>query len=257
LTKEVVGANALVTPKNGYIPVRLLTGTKSPIKIYRDTKIGYIEPLINDTQGLKFRSIQLEKLPQDLRPENILSHFREQLNRMSPADAKVMSEILLDYHDIFSRNRMDIGCSNVKHTIDTGDSPPIAWNPRRMPQAVEDKVDDLVVKLLEQQIIRPSESAWNSPIVVVKKKNGDIRMCIDYRKLNSVTSRPVFPMPDAKQLFDTLDGAQYFSSLDLSQGYYQVPMDEKDVSKTAFATRKGQYEFLRMPFGLCSAPATL
>ena len=110
--------------------------------------------------------------------------------------------------------------------------------------------------MLQHNIIRPSRSPWNAPIVVVAKKNGDIRMCVDYRRLNAVTKRPIFPIPDAQQLFDTLEGSCYFSTLDLSQGYHQVPVAENDIPKTAFTTRRGQFEYLRMPFGLCSAPAT-
>jgi hypothetical protein len=90
----------------------------------------------------------------------------------------------------------------------------------------------------------------------VKKKNGDIRLCVDYRKVNDVTMRPLLQFQMRDSFIDTLDGAKYFPSLDLSQGYYQVPVEEFDIQKTAFTTRKGQFEFMRMPFGLCSAPAT-
>ena len=90
----------------------------------------------------------------------------------------------------------------------------------------------------------------------MKKKDGSIRLCIDYRNLNAVTIRPIYPIPDSKQLFDTLEGSLFFSSIDVSKAYYQCPVREEDKCKTAFATRKGQYEFNRMPFGLCGAPAT-
>ena len=81
-------------------------------------------------------------------------------------------------------------------------------------------------------------------------------MCVDYRALNAKTSRSIFPIPTAEELFDTLGNAKYFSTLDLSSGYYQVPVNPEDTKKTAFSTKFGQYEFTRMPFGLCSAPAT-
>ena len=144
----------------------------------------------------------------------------------------------------------------MAHDINTREASPIAQNYRRVPKGVEDKVDELVEQLLQHNIIRPSHSPWNAPIVVVAKKNGDIRMCVDYRRLNSITKRPIFPIPDAQQLFDTLDGACWFSTLDLSQGYHQVAVATEDIPKTAFTTRHGQFEYLRMPFGLCSAPAT-
>ena len=114
----------------------------------------------------------------------------------------------------------------------------------------------MVKELLNAGVIRESNSPWNFPIVVVRKKNGEIRMCVDYRALNAKTARPIFPIPSAEELFDTVGGARYFSTLDLSSGYHQVKVGEKDIEKTAFSTRYGQYEFVRMPFGLCGAPAT-
>ena len=105
-------------------------------------------------------------------------------------------------------------------------------------------------------IIFKANSPWNRPIVIVKKKDGSIRLCIDYRKLNSITSRPICPIPNTRILFDSLSGAWYFSTIDPSMGYHQVPMNEPDKQKTAFTTRSGQYQFNRLPFGLSGAPAT-
>jgi transposase InsO family protein len=180
-----------------------------------------------------------------------------QVGHLSRDDRSKVSSVLKDFQDVFSKTKMDIGKTHLlEHRVDTGDSPPIAFSPRRIPVALEEKVDKLVEELLLNDIIRPSESPWNAPIVIVAKKDGDIRMCVDYRKLNAVTKRAVYPIPATQQLLDCLSGSQYFSTLDLSQGYHQIPVAEDDIPKTAFATRKGQFEYKRMPFGLTTAPAT-
>ena len=96
-------------------------------------------------------------------------------------------------------------------------------------------------------------SPWNSPVVPVRK-NGDLRLCVDYRKINSVTVKKNFFTPDLPQILDCLSEAKHFSTLDLCQGYYQVVLDGNDQMKSAFTTKSGQYCFTRMPFGLCGAP---
>ena len=98
--------------------------------------------------------------------------------------------------------------------------------------------------------IRESQSSWNSPLVIVPKPDGKIRMCVDFRKLNEITNRPVFSILDSTSLFDQLEVCHYFSTIYLSQGYYQIEMHPYDIEKTAFTTKIGHYEFLRMPFGL-------
>ena len=105
-------------------------------------------------------------------------------------------------------------------------------------------------------IVKPSCTHWVSPIVLVPKKDGTTRFCVDYRRLNQVTRKDVYPLPRIDDIIDTLAQAKCFSTLDLSAGYWQVALDTESQSKTAFTTHCGLYEFTRMPFGLCNAPAT-
>ncbi len=111
--------------------------------------------------------------------------------------------------------------------------------------------------MLEKEVIQPSNSPWASPIVLVRKKDGTWRFCIDFRKLNEVTIKDAFPLPQIADLVDSLSGHKYFSTLDLASGYWQVPMEESSQEKTAFVIPGGgHFEFLRMPFGLTNAVPT-
>ena len=126
----------------------------------------------------------------------------------------------------------------------------------RLSPAEKDEVRKQVTDLLSKGLIRPSTSPFGSPILFVKKKDGTLRMVIDYRSLNKITIKNRYPLPRIDDLFDRLHGSKYFSSLDLMSGYHQIKIKDSDVPKTAFRTPVGHYEFLVLPFGLSNAPAT-
>lgn len=157
----------------------------------------------------------------------------------------------------FATDQIPFGCAiGFEHCIETGDAKPIHQPLRRTAPAERSIVRESVEIMLAQHVIRPSTSPWASPIVLVPKKDGTTRFCVDYRALNDITIKDVFPLPRIDDLLAALSGAKYFSSLDAASGYWQVPMRSADISKTAFICTEGLFEFTVMPFGLCNAPAT-
>ena len=144
----------------------------------------------------------------------------------------------------------------AEHNIETGNANPVRLQPYRLPHAYRETVRKDLQDMEENGIIEPSSSEWAAPIVLVKKKDGTLRFCVDYRKLNSLSQADAYPMPRIDELIDQLGQAKYVTTLDLTRGYWQVPVAVKAREKTAFVTPFGLYQFRMMPFGLQGAPAT-
>ena len=164
--------------------------------------------------------------------------------------------LLLEYVDVLA-STADLGRTDkLRHHIDTGSSPPVRQPVRRVAPCRREEVKELLNQMLQQGVIEPSSSPWASPVVLVRKKDGSVRFCIDYRKLNQVTRKDADPLPRIDMTLDTLHGSKWFTTLDLLSGYWQVEMEGADKEKTAFCTTEGLFQFRVMPFGLCNAPAS-
>ena len=169
-----------------------------------------------------------------------------------------VKEVLCGWSNIFSKGPTDLGKADiVKHSIKLTDNTPFKEPYRKIPPAMFEEVKQHLKEMLEADAIRPSESPFSSNVVLVRKKDGSLRFCIDFRKLNSRTIRDAYTLPRIDDTMDTLIGAKYFSKLDLRSGYWQVEMEEQDKHKTAFSIGSlGFFECNRMAFGLTNAPAT-
>ena len=165
-----------------------------------------------------------------------------------------LTKVLLSYPSVLANTpgRTTV----VKHYITVGDAIPVQQKPYRIPYSQREVVKQELDQMLKAKVIKPSTSPWASPIVLVTKKDGGVRFCVDYRKLNKVAKFDAYPMPRIEELIDTIGPAQVISTLDLAKGYWQIPMDQGSKDKTAFTTPFGLYEFEVMPFGLHNAPAT-
>jgi len=138
----------------------------------------------------------------------------------------------------------------------TGEATPTRLPPYRIPHAYREDVQHELMEMLDHGVIERSSSDWASPLVAVKKKDSSLRLCVDYRRLNSLSKTYAYPIPRVDDLIDRVGGAPYITTLDLSKGYWQVPVAKEDQEKTAFTTPWGLFQFTRMPFGLQGASAT-
>ena len=180
------------------------------------------------------------------------------LEGIKEGEADVLASLLHEHRTAFAESDMDLGYRDViPHHIKNIDGPPVRLPYRRIPPSQVPEIKSLLQEMLEKGIIQKSKlSPFASPIVPVRKKDGSVRLCIDYRQLNTRTVRDSFPLPRIDETLEALGGSKYFSSLDLANGYFQIAMDEESIEKTAFRVPWGLYEFLRMPQGLVNSPST-
>ena len=253
----VMVARSVVCPTSQAVPVRLLNPREESVVVRKGVQIARMEQLDDMCVG--------NVLPAPTSPSEASPKDKDMLwdmvckvgNHVSSAEKEKLYYLLLEYSDVFSLSNDGLGRTSLsKHRINTGDSLPVHIPPRRIPHARREEVRKLLQDMLAKGAIQPSDSPWSSPIVLVTKKDGSTRFCVDYRKVNAVTRKDAYPLPRVDDTLDTLAGSKLFSTLDLATGYWQVEVADEDKEKTAFSTPEGLYQFEVMPFGLCNAPAT-
>ena len=254
-TKGLLVSNSIVEPNN--VLCSVINVTKKPVIVKQHTLVGSLTPVDNIKH---FQSIDDEKASMPTGPNQVAQHLQPLLDSASETltneQQESLSALLIEFQDIFMGPDGKLGRTDlVKHTIDTGNAKPIKIPPRRVPQKQKQTIEKEINNMLENDIIEPSTSPWSSPILLATKKDGSIRFCIDYRRLNAVTVKDAYPLPRIDDSFDALPGSKWFSTLDLASGYWQAEIVESDRPKTAFSSQKGLFQFKVLPFGLSNAPA--
>ncbi|KAM7287740.1 retrovirus-related Pol polyprotein from transposon 17.6 [Ixodes scapularis] len=223
-----------------------------PLRLLNRAAVGHVEELQNSAE---INAIADESSPTQ---QDFTSPAQLDIDPKLP-DLKrpQLSDLLAEYRDCFATSSKVRQTAVAKHRIVTeDDARPVHRSPYRVSVKEREVIQEQVQEMLNDDIIQPSSSPWASPVVLVKKKDGTLRFCVDYRQLNAVTKKDVYPLPRIDDTLDRLRHSRYFSSMDLKSGYWQIEVDERDREKTAFVTPDGLYEFKVMPFGLCTAPAT-
>ena len=190
--------------------------------------------------------------------EEVLKRLWEEVPAdVSEDERRRIRELVLSYRTTFSLSEKDHGFTSViQHEIDTQQEKPVRQPLRRQPLSMLPEIDRQVEDMLKQGIVEPSMSEWASNVVMVKKKDGSMRFCIDYRQLNLKTRKDAHPLPLIRESLDTLGGARWYSTFDLRSGYHQMALHPRDKHKTGFVTRRGSFQFKVLPFGLCNSPAS-
>lgn len=242
--------------------VQVVNVSSRPVTIRRGSRLAVLEP-VGDVEHVMAVDAGADNEEQQFYASDASVVDDADLQRVvdeaeiDSVGKRQLLTFLQQQRDLFAANtsRPD-ACLTTRHRIDTQGHAPVHTRPYRTGPHRREVIRREVQQMLRDGIIRESASEWASPVVIVPKKDGSLRFCVDYRKLNAVTRKDVYPLPRIDDTLESLAGAVLFSSLDLASGYWQIPVEASDQPKTAFVTSFGLYEFTRMPFGLCNAPST-
>ena len=262
----VIMDRGLVTVRNGRVPVNLINVHDQTITLHKGKTLGQLQPVISvvkmSESGSQCHGETVQTPTKLLGMKDVPEHTRdvldeETLSELSAEQTHKVCETILDYPEGFVVPGGKTGRTEVAdHGVDVQGNSPSKQRYKPWPLAKQQAADEQVRKMLDDDIIEPSDSPWASPAVLVTKRDGSIRFCVDYRRVNSLTKKDAYPLPRIDDTLNTLGGAEWFCTMDLASGYWQVKMREEDKPKTAFVTRMGLFQFKVMPFGLTNAPAT-
>ena len=240
--------------------VNVINYGEEPVILSSNTVVGQCSS-VNETESTSQTGhcshIRAEPIVQNSSlPEYLNDVFTRGCVHLNESEKVKFKNLLIKYQSVFAKSSTDLGCTDiVEHHIDTQGARPVKQALRKLPLAQQEAERVEVQKLLEHGIIEPSISPWSSPIVLVKKKSGEWRLCVDFRKVNALCKRDAFPLPNIGQCLDSLGGNSWFSTMDLAMGYHQMSIAKADRDKTAFSTSLGLFQFCRLPFGLAAAPS--
>ncbi|UYV68182.1 K02A2.6-like, partial [Cordylochernes scorpioides] len=240
-SRGILVAKELIDTGQYVIPVRVVNLYDSARDIKKGSCLGNAEPavLIKRNHPVMQNSKRAYNVP-----DHLQQAWEETKKELQPGQQRELATLLATYGNIFAKSSEDYGRTDLtKHRINTGESNPIKQAPHRIPLARRQEAETLVKEMLDQNIIEPSSGPWVSPVVLVTKKDGSTRFCVDYRKLNVITKKDSYPFPRIDATLDILAGSQWFSTLDLKSGYWQVEMHPDDKEKTAFTTGSGLWQF--------------
>ncbi|MES9883153.1 MAG: RNase H-like domain-containing protein [Sedimenticola sp.] len=189
-------------------------------------------------------------------PDYLVDLLKRSSAHLDPSESKKLEQLLIKYRHVFAKSDDDLGVTNiVRHHINTQGATPIKQPFRRLPLGKREVEREEIKKMLARGVIEPSISPWSSPIVLITKKDGSTRFCVDFRAVNQVVKKDSFPLARVDECLESLSGSTYFSCMDLNQGYLQMGLEPNDMEKTAFSTSLGLYHFTRLPYGLVTAPS--
>ena len=243
--------------------VAMVNDTDHPLYVKENTTLGNViegevlnrlKPgsprirLMKHVARVKYRSL----------PEHLKDLYERSCTNLDEDQKLRLKMLLIDFKDTFSAHELDLGhFTGLQHTIILEEGAhPVKDKLRPTPQKFDNEEEKNLEAMLKAGVIQPSSSPWCSASVLVRKKCGGVRWCQDFRKLNAMTKKDSFPLPLISSCYDSLQGNQFMSSLDLASGYWQLEIAPEDREKTAFITKHGLYEYVRMSMGLCNAPST-
>ena len=214
-------------------------------------KIGHLEPPIDELTQIPINSATIQwMLPKTVKPDS----FTPPKYQVNLSIQQQLDNLLGNFKDQFAKDEMTIGTTPLTQmSIDTGDSDPVSQKPYPVAMKHYNWMKEEIDKLLEG-VIRDSHSSWLAPIIVVPKGDGGKHLVIDYRALNKVMRKFIWPMPKVEDIFSQLNGAKFFSTLDLRAGYHHIRLTTDSIPKTAFTSPFGKYEYAKVPFGLAQVP---
>ena len=239
----------VVPDSDGYFSVMVVNTTDEDIVLRKSGRLGKLNQCAETVAELSFEGDT----------EGGIDWSQADIGDIPAADRTRVLNLLKEFEDVFAKNpKRPKQVNNATHSIDTGGCLPVFRKPYPIPYAYTDDFNRQIDQMLENGIIRPSNSPWNAPVILVKKKDGSLRFVCDFRSLNDVTIKDTYPLPRISEVIDRMEGFVYvyFTTLDCASACWSIPLSENDKEKTAFSGPRGKFEFNVTPLGLCNAGAS-